>query len=371
MDHLWLDHIVQREPDSVICHEPGGLIYTQKGVDAWVGAAQSTIIASFGADHELITVQEFMFFGLLTEYCALVGLEFRRSQFIRQEAGKFLLSTSRLHLLAEEALQLRLREFRVGNNALMQLITSRAPDGMSGRDAFEVLDKSMSDVRKLSMLKELPPNDRARKIYAEIFELVGSCGQTLSLLLQARRYHQINDVALVALCVLLESLVGLSAFAFEYPGAPILRASISTYDKFDALWGSRCQVARVCPWRVEDLITQNPSISQTYIATSIVSLAADNHQACVIGSRCRGKVVEVDLPLHHQSCEGVCQSHDLTSEDLTRLETKIEDDGYGLLQWTSKALDDPNFCIRTSKTNTEYVAFSHVWFEHITFCCSR
>lgn len=359
MDHLWLDRNVQRKPDSIPYYDPGDYKYTQRGVENWLSTVAKKLVASLSTAEGVIIVQELMFFGVLTEYCALLGLDFCRERFVTQGIEQPVLSTSELHLLAEDAIKLRAQSFHSGNHAPSQYIRSHFCN------IFKNFTTLMTDESEVALLRRRPAHDSERKLHASIRELLGNCGEILSGLLQTQHLHRIDAVALVAYCVLLESLVGLTTFVFNHLDVPILRTGIVANNTLDTLWITRCRESRICPERLEDLLTNDPSISQAYIASSIVSLATSNHRNCIIGPRCRDSLININLPLHRPKCDRSCKDCFLSPKKLSDLETRIRDNGYGLLEWVHDALDDPAFRIRTSSASTEYIAFSHVWYVHI------
>lgn len=69
-----------------------------------------------------IVLQEWLFFGVLNQYFALFAIDCRREDFIADRDGQRVLSTAKLHLLAQRVLERRAARYGPENEDLVQSI---------------------------------------------------------------------------------------------------------------------------------------------------------------------------------------------------------------------------------------------------------
>jgi hypothetical protein len=158
MDHLWLDRNSQQRPDAVPYLEPGRLKYFPNPPEAWY---QDTLSSMNGHDQSVgdIVLQKWLFFGVLNQYFALFAIDCRREDFIADRDGQRVLSTAKLHLLAQRVLGRRAARYGPENEDLVQSILEDLlrPSGT---------DVESSDVPASAQLEQEPEETQRALIVA-------------------------------------------------------------------------------------------------------------------------------------------------------------------------------------------------------------
>ncbi|GIZ44570.1 hypothetical protein CKM354_000776500 [Cercospora kikuchii] len=366
MDHLWLDREMQLEPEMVPYYEPGELKYSRNELDAWTNRLRSAMQPDSPARSTATTgifIQECMFFGLLTEFCAVFGIEFRRDDFVTTRNDEQVLTTARLHLLAKDVVKARIRAHQ--GTEWLDLATGR-PESQEMIESNTNVTEASHEPDGQLLLRHLDfLNSVAREAgYDDLREaaenLLRAWSHLMNMMLKQWSSDRPFTATLISCCVLLESLTRLSDFALGIRGAQRIRIELWTEELLDDLWLRRCRHNRLCPQRVECLMYSGLAVTQTYIATSIIGHDESDHGDCRFGQFCRSSQAQIPLPAHTRECAGKCDVVLLASDQRLELERSIEYTGYGLLRFGCNSLDNAAYSVCTPSAEVQYVAFSHV-----------
>lgn len=380
MDHIWLERGRQLQPDPVPLY--GEVTYDGKGFHGFLERLRSDeeFVSTEAKESERSPkerpianslIQEWLFFGCLSEFAGIFDVEVDRQDFIRTQDGSRWLSTERLSDVAEKILLSRLRDWHIGDVRFQIDFLDGMYDAGSVPKTEEVYedmyrawkrandDKSLIDlVYKRNLDYDAPSEEDLRK-QDRIQNILRQSTDYLDKLVDedSDEEHYVKDENWLSCWILAESLLNIAEYVLGTHELEL--ATVPTTRK---LWLSRGKKLGLCPQLIQHWAGRYP-VTYLYLATSLPSHDVRDHARCTGTSRfCEAAVEMVDLPKHVSGCDGKCRSLALTPDDYVALEDTLREGSFGVLDFTSDRDDCADFTLNSNvDKQAKFVAVSHVW----------
>ncbi|KAI9670301.1 MAG: hypothetical protein M1831_006515 [Alyxoria varia] len=325
--------------------------------------------------HALSTLQEWLFFGLLYEFCDLACVDGPRDEFIRVlEGGGKVACTEKLPGIIE------MMWLDHADEAISELtgedIERALKQNTSNANLTSALDKFVqirSDTGGPSLrkrMKTLTLRDRLlihnvvcpRKLptSSNTMDMVSGSLGTVDAWLRNEcqtRFTAEQEQMLLSVCCIAETI----ALAIQCVD---MRTAPPSSKLFPSFLIEKSKTVGLCPRKV--LATDFMAFRSTVYVASIkqerAAFSGNVHAACTL-SECRAYADISNLPRHRLPCDGQCDMIDLGEDGNAAVEQALDSGSYPLCQ-IHRAVDTGDIQLKVLRhvhRETSYVAISHVW----------
>ena len=347
-------------------------VFQASTVEAELSSSNGTL------QHALSTLQEWLFFGLLYEFCDLACVDGSRDDFLRViRGGQKVACTEKLpriienmwldhtddalSVLTDENIEKALKENTSKANltsALEKLVQLRSDT--SGRPLHKRM-KTLTLRDRLIVHSNVCP--RKLPTSSSTMEMVSASLGTMDAWLRNEcrtDFTAEQEQILLSVCCIAETI----AMAIQCVDMRTAPASSKLFPRFLI---EKAKIAGLCPKKViaTDFVAFRSTVFVAAMGQERLVPSANAHGACTL-SECKAHSDISNLPRHQPTCDGHCDMIGLGEDENAAVEQALDNSSYPLCQ-IHHPVDSEDLQIKVLRhvpegpDKTPYIAISHVW----------